>query len=139
MSRQFPQALRELVNVLVTNGYEQVEQRAPASFGDELVTFSRDAVSIRLVRDRGQWVVEASPNGGEDWYDADTWRAALTEVESPDEPRAADEQARILRDDMAAISAAVRKSPSTLIERLRTHRAARARRRLGLSPDGGIE
>ena len=129
--------MHQLVSELESSGYQRVEQRSSAGFGDELIAFAREALSVRLVRDRGQWFVEASPVGGEDWFDADVWHSALTETVPPSEPRSSEEQARLMRDDLPAISARVVASAAPAVEQLRMIRAARSRRRLGLETEDG--
>lgn len=96
MSAHVATPLKDLAIALAASGFREKEARVSESFGDQLTAYARGKLAIRSVRDRGQWFVEASPNSGEDWYDADVWRACLIGVRAPDEPRVVQEQARML-------------------------------------------
>jgi hypothetical protein len=57
---------------LTASGFAlQVDEENRASFGNRLQEWERGNVRYRMVRDRGQWFVDTSRSGWEDWFDID--------------------------------------------------------------------
>ncbi|NED97105.1 hypothetical protein G1H11_17535 [Phytoactinopolyspora alkaliphila] len=122
----------ELARELIAQGYEKTGRHASKGFGDEVTCYSFMHVSVRVVRDRGQWFFEASPTNGVDWFDADLWHACLTNETPPVEPRASAAQAHLLTNDLADLTETAQEAPMATVERLRSLRRARSQQRIGL-------
>ncbi|NED97135.1 hypothetical protein G1H11_17695 [Phytoactinopolyspora alkaliphila] len=125
-------AVEELGRELAAHGYEKTGGHGSKGFGDEVTCYSFMNVSVRVVRDRGQWFFEASPTNGADWFDADLWHACLTNEPAPVEPRSASIQAHLLTNELADLTETAQTSPMVTLERLRALRRARSRRRIGI-------
>jgi hypothetical protein len=117
-------------------GYDLIhERRDDAAFGDTEMIFQRGATLVRLVRDRGQWFVDATASAWEDWFAPTIWRALLTD--SMPALGAADlaVQGRMMFDDLDRIEAAASDASPRELEKLRHWRARRAEARRALPPD----
>jgi hypothetical protein len=117
-------------------GYDLVsESRDEASFGDTQMTFERGRTLVRLVRDRGQWFLEATAATWDDWFAPTIWHALLTDSM----PTLADAefavQGRLLLDDLDQIEAVTGDAAAGQLARLLDWRARRAEARRALPPD----
>jgi hypothetical protein len=127
--------VRAVTDALAERGYRPVNERYDAgSFGNLLMVLERDAALVRLVRDRGQWFIEATPRGADDWFAPVVWHAALVAPIPPAETLSFDAQAQLLLGDLDQIEAASAVGESRLLEELRAVREARARTRREMPP-----
>ena len=92
LATELPEPLATLAARLQERGFAVDEQPPSESFGDRLITFADERLSVRLTRDRSQWTIELGHPTWEDVYDPDVWRAAL-EGADPTEPSELEEQA----------------------------------------------
>jgi hypothetical protein len=64
-----------LVRALEDAGFSRVHERYDASaFGNCLLEFSTERFSVRVVRERGSWGIEASVPGWKEWIPVSMWR-----------------------------------------------------------------
>jgi hypothetical protein len=107
---------------------------AQATFGNTLVCFERGILEIRMVSDRSEWSLEVSGNvHGDDWFDADIWRACLEGHDAQVELTAVVAQVDYVRSHLEEIQEAFGSRPDALLGCLREKRAARARASLKLA------
>lgn len=92
-----------------------------------------DTVIVRLVRDRGQWFVEAAPRGADDWFSPVTWHDALVAPIAPSRSVPFEEQSALLLEDIAQIELACSANSAEIEKRLDAAREDRARARRELS------
>lgn len=131
-----PEVLR-LANELRDRGYSIVRERYDAaSFGDALIVLEFDTSLVRLVRDRGQWFVELSCGGVDDWFAPVAWHNALVGPISPAETLSFSAQAQLLPADLPRIQVAcdTLAPDSQVLEELRSAREHRAAARREMPP-----
>jgi hypothetical protein len=123
---------------LRARGYHVVSERHDdASFGDAEVTFERGATVVRVVRDRGQWFVEATAKGWSEWFAPTIWRALLSGSMPPLDAVPFDGQAQSLFDDLHRIESVTEAASDTDLDQLHDWRARRAEARQALPPESG--
>ncbi len=123
---------------LRARGYHVVSERYDgASFGDAEVTFERGATLVRVVRDRGQWFVEATARDWSEWFAPTIWRALLTGSMPSPEAVPFEGQAQSLFDDLDRIESVTDDASNTDLDQLHDWRARRAEARRALPPDSG--
>ena len=104
---ELPDPLAALAARLEERGFAVDEQPPSESFGDRLITFADERLSVRLTRDRSQWTIELGHPTWEDVYDPDVWRAALVGAD-PMEPSELEEQAAYVTGALDTLRASTR-------------------------------
>jgi len=129
------EVLDPFVDWLTQSGFALEQEAGSPGFGDSLQVFGRGLLRIRLLSDRGQWFLElSSPLLGDNWFDADLWRAHHAGLEAPDNVSSLGDQVDYFRTHMTDIQIALGSTQGAEIaDSLRGKREARARRRLGLA------
>jgi hypothetical protein len=129
---QLPAPLETLRAVLEERGFWLAEQEhREDSFGDTFLVLVRRGLSVRIVRDRGQWSVEVSGPGGDQWFSPMVWRTYLDGDAGDVATPALDEQCQLVSKRLDEMQAAA-ESDAALGERLLESRALRAQIRRGL-------
>ncbi len=106
---QLPENLAALVGWLTDQGFALVEElRAPESFGNWFLLYERGPCRVRLVRDRGQWILDISGPDRDEWFDVDIWLSCLEGRNPPTGPYKLDEHVALLRKSLARIDDALR-------------------------------
>ncbi len=127
-----PEDLAALVEWLTGQGFALVEEmRAPESFGNWLILYERGPCRVRLVRDRGQWILEIAGPDRDEWFDADIWLSCLEGSNPPTGPYNLDEQVALLKKLLARIDDALR-TRASIGDCLRQRRRWRWRLSMGL-------
>lgn len=129
-----PGAYRELVTWLRSVGFVVSEWAESSAFGDRLFILSRPPLQVRLASDRGEWSLELREHGwgGHDWFEPDVWIAHLDGVDTQTDGLPVDEEARVVRDRLPAITELVRRPREEVLPSLRGLQERRAFRALGL-------
>jgi hypothetical protein len=137
-SSALPRELAALVDVLAAHGFKVVEERRDDDhFGDQLMVFSGRHARIRVVRDRGQWFVEAATANG-DWYAPVIWLAHLGGETPPLATRALADDAEFVRERLDDIEDAANDETRAVDESLFELRWQRAAARRAMPPDEGV-
>ena len=112
------------------DGFREEERGESESFGDRYVRLSRAGLQVALVRDRGQWSLDAGGPRFGSRYAVHVWRIYLDGVDAPAAPTFG-EQAEFVRTRLGEIEAAIESDPA-IEARLLQMRKASADRRLDL-------
>ena len=68
----------DFIAELVGLGFELAETKYDEShFGDSVVTVFKGNLRVRVVRDRGVWLVQLSPGESNEWFSPMVWNAYL--------------------------------------------------------------
>jgi hypothetical protein len=120
LSDRIPPEGQRLLDELQRHGYAIAEERQGADhFGDALAVLACDRARVRVVRDRGQWFVEAAGARGDEWFAPVIWKAFLDGSAPPAEAASFEDQARLLLDEREAIEASGRALDEEGLARLR--------------------
>jgi hypothetical protein len=126
-----PTSLQKLREWLEMEGFDLIEsQYRDSDFGNTLLLFRRHGLSIRMIRDRGQWFVEAADADVTEWFSPMVWRAYLDGRVGAITTPTIDEQCQMFEDDLERIQIAISTDPD-VFEHLRSCRAERAQSRRG--------
>lgn len=99
--------VRSLLQQLRARGYVVLHHLyAEQSFGNALIDLPRGCTRVRVVRDRGQWLVDMCDARDQQWYAPAVWRAWLTSSTGPTGSPAIGDQVDILLDDLPQVEAA---------------------------------
>jgi hypothetical protein len=110
-------AIEAMVADLVEQGIQLVTDSYSAeSFGDWLREFHSPDLWIRVVRERGQWSVEAAPSGSTRWFSFEAWAVCVEGVLPPDNASPA-RFSESVRASVPRLRAAVR-ADNSLVGRL---------------------
>jgi hypothetical protein len=115
------------------------ERRDDAAFGDTEITFERGSTLVRLVRDRGQWFVEATARGWSGWFAPTIWRSLLIGSMPSTDAVPYEGQARRLLDDLVSIASVTDRASEHDLSQLLDWRSRRAEARRGLPPSPGTK
>lgn len=132
METQLPGVLQSLRVRLGEWGFELAAESATDSFGDHLIVLAKSPMKVRLLSDRGQWFIELSCDGWDDWFDPDIWRSCLDDEPVSEEPAALSAQVDYIVRNVSRIMEIAAGSKAGLRACLANQRAARSRVRLGL-------
>lgn len=139
MSGPVPNEVALLDARLGARGYRVVSERHDdARFGDAEVVFERERTLVRVVRDRGQWFVEAKATTWDEWFAPTIWRAMLTAAMRSIDAVSFDGQVQLLLDDLDRIEHVTDDPSGTELGELQLWRARRAEARRALPPDAGM-
>jgi hypothetical protein len=131
----FPAEVQSLHDELLRRSYTTVEELYDeASFGNALLVLERDGTFVRLTRERGQWLVEASETLTSHGFAPVIWHAFLETSTPPLEVISFDGEAELLLADLARIETVIRDFGEQELADLRVlqSRRAKTRRDMGL-------
>jgi hypothetical protein len=121
-----PPRAHAFVSELMRRGYEVAAARyEPEHHGDAKVVLERDGTRIRLVRDRGELLLEVSGAGWSDWFEPLAWRTFLTATAPLPNMAGFDAELPFLREDLPRIEAAIPEVDIAKLNQLRKIRANR--------------
>lgn len=127
-----PQEFKTLSQWLVSTGFGRQDHGYDRSFGDRMIEFRRDDLVVRLVRDRGNWLLALGGQQAETRFDVGVWRAYLRGTEaSTSETRTSHNDAEFVRRHLPEVEIALRSDPE-LSARLRALGSKRNRKIVGL-------
>ena len=132
MAAQLPGVFQSLRARLGEWGFELAAESAVDSFGDHMTVLAKSPIEVRLLSDRGQWFIELSCEGWDDWFDPDVWRSCLEDEPVSEEPTALSAQAEYIIENIGRIREFAGGSKARLRACLENQRAARSHLRLGL-------
>jgi hypothetical protein len=130
MPIELPEKLRPMNDVLTAAGLMRTEAGPSPSFGDCLVEYVGSGLRIRLVRERGDWYVEAGRLTWEDHFPPEIWVSCLQRTELNDSAIGGWHQARLLIEHLDEMVASV--DQAGLLDCMKSKRKSRVYRRLGL-------
>ncbi len=85
---------------LEDRGYVEIRHNySHGTFGDELVDFERKTTLVRLLKDRGQWLVDLGPSE-ERLFNIEVWMGVLGATSVDDPPTAFGVQAAFVGSDL---------------------------------------
>jgi hypothetical protein len=93
VNEPLPGPVQDFARALLRAGFSPGSDIQGSSFGDWCIEYRRDALWIRVIRDRGTMAVVASPSD-DHWYDFDVWRACLDDVAARAAPTPFEDQLR---------------------------------------------
>jgi hypothetical protein len=110
---------RSLVNRLRALGFTVLQERHdPEAFGNYLIDLTTDDFTVRIVRDRSNWSIEASVPAWKDWIPVPMWRWIYVGGELPGAYSDFDQDAEWLLSQLNTLRADLAKDPGGLSERL---------------------
>lgn len=99
--------VRSLLHQLRARGYVVIQQLyTERSFGNALIDLQRGCTRVRVVRDRGQWLLDMCGARDEEWWAPAVWRAWLTAWTGPIGSPAIGDQVDMLLEDLPQVEAA---------------------------------
>lgn len=109
-----PESLADLESRLAIQGFELQALEADLPSGERFRDFQRDAVAVRIGRDRDGWYLLIRGPGEEDsWYDASIWRAFLDSKDDPGPTPTVEDSIAFLTTRLASVETAMQQDTST--------------------------
>lgn len=138
-TEELPAIVDDFCTWLVGQGFREEERRYDRrAFGNWLLVLARAPCRLRLVRDRSQWLIDATGDDLSDWYDIDLWRTCLEGRDASDQSVPLDDEIAFLRAALPALMVAL-SAPADTERCLREQRTKRADRMFGAWWRGGPE
>lgn len=127
-----PEPIRTLVAGLEREGFTLVSEEGSGPV-NRLLELRREACSLRITADRGEWWIELGGPTLGDWFDPDVWEACLDGLPVQMEPAELEDRVEFVSRRWPEI-ARVLIVPTDVGECLDRTRSIRARTRLSLPP-----
>jgi hypothetical protein len=128
-----PTAVELLQDQLVSRGFRVADiEYSESHFGDTVILLVSDELRVRLIRDRGQWLVVVGSRSFEEWFSPSIWRDYFEGKTGPLSASTWEEQSSMVLDNLEKMRSAVLEE-NDLLEQLRDIRSARADARWGKS------
>jgi hypothetical protein len=122
-----PEPLERLLRTLEDRKFQvDVERFDRASFGNAMLEAGDGRVSVRMIRERGDWNLDARSAGWGEWFPVSAWRALFEDSAGPVEPMASTEQAEYLLEHLDRVVEVAARGDAADLERLRRWRDERS-------------
>ena len=131
MSELWPKEAAEFKSFLTNVGLDLQFEQESAAFGDRLIQYANERISVRMISDRGVWFIEVSDPSYEtgDWYDVALFRDLLCGPGG--EVLTLSEQAHFVRENWQSVLSSFESDNRNLTHaRLGALRRERAERRI---------
>ena len=113
------EAQRELVDDLRERGFSVLQERFDrAAFGNYLIDLTTSEFTVRVVRERGRWGIEASVPSWKEWMPMSVWRWIYEGGSLPGAFSNFDQDSAWLRGNIDSVIEELRSNAASLHERL---------------------
>lgn len=124
--------LADLDAWLRSRGFELEEDHTDTrNFGNRIIRYRREYLSVRVVSDRGQWFLDIAPSSTDYWFEPHVWIVGLDRTELPNAASSFAVEADLLRARLGDIVAA--RGDHRLRRRMEHMRSRRADEMFGIS------